>query len=93
MGSFSIAYWASLDDILGNEDDMPVGVEVISDPAGLEAGTHTGLVMLPIDVPGSYLLFAVLDSGGQIAEADESNNAVQALAVLVVTVPSDIPPA
>ena len=40
------------------------------------------------DDPGTYHLFAVLDSAGQVMEMNEENNVVMALATLLVTDPS-----
>jgi len=91
-GPFTIAYYGSVDDIFGNEDDFLLGTETIKD-AGTRAGTHSGTSpAFQISTPGTFFLFARLDSDSVLAEADEANNLVLALQPVVVEDPTGPPP-
>jgi len=86
--NFTIAYYASTDTTFGNADDVLLGTETISAAADKAVGVHTGVSpSLFMPTGGTYYLFAMVDSGGAVAETDETNNVVMASQPLAVTVP------
>ncbi len=90
-GPFAIAYYGSVNDVFGDEDDFLLGTETITD-AGTQVGTHSGTSpAFQISTPGTFFLFARLDSDSVIAEADETNNLVLALQPVVVAAPTKRP--
>ena len=88
---FAIRYYTSLDLTFGNADDVLVGEEAVTALADKAVGPHAGASpAFSITTPGTYYLFARLDSAGGVAETDEGNNVVLAPDPLVVTDPGDL---
>ncbi|MCI0459041.1 MAG: S8 family serine peptidase [Gemmataceae bacterium] len=86
--SFSIAYYASGDTVLGNSDDILLGSETISSAADRAQGSHSGTspgLLLPSG--GTFYLFARLDANNDLFETNEGNNTAQAAQPVVVTGP------
>jgi subtilase family serine protease len=84
--SFTIAYYASPDTNFA--DGVLVGTETMSAAADLAVGTHSGTSpSLVINNPGTYYLFAQLDSTNNILETNKANNVAMAPQALVVTGP------
>lgn len=83
--SFTVAYYASRDDVFGNADDSRVAQEMVSVADDETAGDHSGTSPpLTLREPGDYFLFAVADHNGRIFETDEANNVVALSAPLRV---------
>lgn len=79
--SFTISFYASRDDHLGDRNDVLLGRELIRDArAGRTQRGHSPV--LRIRRPGSQFLFAVLDSGGNVVESSEGNNTARTRVVL-----------
>jgi len=74
--SFAVRYVLSVDNIIGNADDITIGTQTIA--AGLAAGATTtftaSLDIQPSFVLGSYYLAAVADSGSVLNESNEADN-------------------
>lgn len=88
VGAFQVALFVSVDDSIGNADDVRVGNSTVT--TILNAGDRQG-VSLSMTVPsdqayGTMKLYAVVDVSGIEAEADESNN------TLFGNVPIDVVP-
>jgi hypothetical protein len=87
-GGFTIAYYASTDNVFGNADDVLLGTETISAAGDVAVGTHSGTSpALTLPSGGTFYLFAQLDSTGAIDEINESNNVTQAPQQVVVSGP------
>jgi hypothetical protein len=84
-GNFTIGYYASVDAVFGNADDVLLGIETISAAADKAVGNHTGTSpSLQFTSPGTYYLFAKVDNGNAITETNEANNVAQAPQRVVV---------
>ncbi|MFN7375147.1 MAG: CARDB domain-containing protein [bacterium] len=88
--SFAVRYVLSVDNIIGNADDITIGTQTIA--AGLAAGATTtftaSLDIQPSFVLGSYYLAAVADSGSVLSESNEADNiAITTSASLIVARP------
>jgi hypothetical protein len=82
---FTVAYYASTNDVFGDADDVWLGIETINTTAGKTAGSHSGLSpSLRVSTPGTYYLFSRVDNSDSISESDESNNVAQAPSQFVV---------
>ena len=88
---FAVRYVLSVDNIIGNADDITIGTQTIA--AGLAAGaTTTFTASLDIEpgnlALGSYYLAAVADSGSVLSESNEADNvAITTSASLIVARP------
>jgi subtilisin family serine protease len=86
--NFTIAYYRSSDATFGNADDVLLATETVSAAADMTVGTHSGTSpALQISTGGTFYLFAKVDAGSAILEADEGNNVAQAVQPVTVTVP------
>lgn len=88
--SFAVRYVLSVDNIIGNADDITIGTQTIA--AGLAAGATTtftaSLDIQPSFVLGSYYLAAVADSASVLSESNEADNiAITTSASLIVARP------
>ncbi len=89
--SFAVRYVLSVDNIIGNADDITIGTQTIA--AGLAAGATTtftaSLDIQPSNFAlGSYYLAAVADSGSVLSESNEADNtAITTSASLIVARP------
>lgn len=88
---FAVRYVLSVDNIIGNADDITLGTQTIA--AGLAAGATTtftaSLDIQPGNLAlGSYYLAAVADSGSVLNESNEADNvAITTSASLIVARP------
>jgi hypothetical protein len=84
--SFTIAYYASPDTNFA--DAVLLGTETISAAGDLAVGSHSGTSpSLVLNNPGTYYLFAQLDSANSILETNETNNIAMAAQSVLVTNP------
>jgi hypothetical protein len=89
--NFTISYYASTDTTVGNADDILIGQETITAAADKTVGTHTGTSpALRIGRPGYQYIIAVLDSGNNVAETDETNNTIVSSQTVNVTGSTDL---
>jgi hypothetical protein len=82
-----VRYALSSDDVVGNEDDIVLGVLPTIAEGDASPSVCLGVQWLTIAkgiAPGAYRLVAVIDPANEVAEADETNNAVVGPVVRVV---------
>jgi N-acetylneuraminic acid mutarotase len=77
-GTFRIAYHLSIDNIYGNGDDVVIStIRVVTSLGAGASNTATTNLSIPSNAPGgTYQLCAMADSVFQMAESDETNNAL-----------------
>jgi hypothetical protein len=72
---FTIAYYASPDATFGDAGDVLLGTETITATADKTIGSHAGSSpLLQFSRPGSFYLFAQLNSTNTIVETDATND-------------------
>jgi hypothetical protein len=83
---FTIGYFISPDSTFGDGNETLVDTETISAASAGTVGTYQGSSPpLEIDNPGTWYLFAVLDTGTASRETDEMNNVIGAAQPIIVT--------
>lgn len=89
-GNVAVSYALSIDDVAGNEDDIPLDdfQHPISAMVDSVHSLRTGNLTIPSSIaPGTYHLVAIVDPDNVIAETDESNNAVVGPTITVAAPP------
>jgi subtilisin family serine protease len=90
-GPFTVAWYASLDAVAGNADDVYAGSETFSAAADLAVGLHPGTSpALRVSRPGTHYLVGVVDDLRQRNESDETNNASFAAGQVTVSGRADV---
>jgi len=87
-GAFDLTVYLSTNATFDAGVDVPVGTRRVSSLAAGATFTGSIVATLPADQPaGDYFLLVRADAGGEVAEADETNNV---LATVVKVVPPDL---
>ncbi|MCF2147188.1 S8 family serine peptidase [Desmonostoc muscorum LEGE 12446] len=87
-GSSKTGYSLSRDTILGNDDDISIGYDSVAIPSLAPSATFSNSISWTIDTiiaPGEYYLMFKADGLGNVAESNESNNAIYNTQAITLT--------